>query len=34
MELLARRLEVRGVDLADGLETLDADCGVSESGHG
>ena len=32
-QLLARRLEVGGVDLADGLETVDADCAVGESGH-
>jgi len=33
-QLFARRIEVGGVDLADGLETVDADCAVSESGHG
>jgi len=33
-ELLAGGLEVGRVDLADRLETFDADCGVSESGHG
>src|SRR6185437_9927663 len=32
-QLLARRLEVGGVDLTDGLETVDADCAVGESGH-
>ena len=32
-ELFACRLEVGRVDLADGLETVDADCRVGEAGH-